>query len=453
MTPPENRFARAAQAAACLVALAAASCTDEPPIEDPACFETLPDLDGDGILSEGDCELTGVGAAVATLCENDPTLWIDNSACATETEQAILQGRDASVWGPMGWGFLISTNTEFGTWRDLNADSRVDDGELSTVPGFWGGPILDASGWTPATAVTAETAWFDADRDSVVTSAELIDLRPVFGAALTAPRITILADKPVVAAYVQEPQGGVVLAWHDLNGNHASDPGEALRFPSYQLVGLFPGALYYMDQATGSLMVWRSLDWVVDPGETSMIARVGRRCQRIVGHSGDSLTCIGSRTSGEWEYVHFFGPEADTVESTVLPGEVLSVTADGGSHVMLQLRRPGLPPMTWQDLDDNEVAEGREMFSLNVTSPTGEGVVSFRDGWFSAVNFVPAQIQGVISRVVDPATRLHEVFVKTRSPAGRYLGDPCTPEEPCALNLTCRISGAVAEPRCVPAAP
>ena len=296
---PAARWAGAVLAAA--AAVAAGGCADE--LSCPLAV----DIDGDGVLDEGDCEAQREAATVAALCRLEPELWRTADACAYEAaalerDVELIDGEGAIRAGnPIGGAahqsvFVAVTRDGVRTftsprWSELDGGGMPTDVEeapdwtVRRANGAFGTKVVDIDVTSGVLAVATDShLWFDADRDHHVARSEMIDVRSLSpDAAWHVAQLQEAGAAPTPVLVTTTPANAVV-AWRDADHDMRIGEGETLSvLPRGSVVGT-AGSLVIVDDHSvgGGYRTWSMQAWVADAAHLSP-SLVDRRCRQVVG--------------------------------------------------------------------------------------------------------------------------------------------------------------------------
>lgn len=412
-----------------------------------ACYERLPDLDGDGVQSEDDCALADEAAITRHLCGLDRDLWRTVDDCAVQEIHLVdtvpASAEDVATYlQPSGDGasmFLVVTRdglrvlvapdapTPVGTVGPANSTVW----QFSAVPGSWGRAMTGTGfGFQRRLASTNTALWFDANDDHLAQASEVTDLRPRFGDNIEVA--ATLSPDPDLHRLVSVISAGVLTLWFDRNGNAQVDIGETIEVGDVaRVLGIWSDGIVYLTQGEARYL---PLDiWPPDLSRFQTLDIDHQHCDRYF-RDGQCFDA-GARQLVSYDSAG----SMPTV--TMLPALTRHVDLFGGLRAQI-LSFPGQPGAgVWEDRDsdlhirDSEIATlPRTNRNFLIDSAMRERPSSYDD--------VDGDMVGVYAEGPDGNSSLitASIFAWRRRPAHHFLGDMCSSDAACAMGLTCEQS-------------
>lgn len=434
--------AAALAALAVLPALSSAGCTDDA----ATCHDSLPDLDGDGALTDADCALRDDAAVVRRVCETDRALWRTADACAAEVT-ARLDGLASGAIEPSvralpdnGHGTMFAVASAGALHLVTAPDPPVPAGQVgpldsavwqvSTAPGPWGPAITGVGvGHERSLVATSTAAWIDTDDDHALDAGERVALDPLGAGASIA---TMTGGGEAIVAVLTPAQALTIWRDRDRDGRIATSE----TVPVGGVTGVLGvGDAWIAYWRLGAAQYLPLEPWPPDPAAARALA-VEPWCEVYfepgVCRRGAALAVRDPET-GAWR-------------ETRLPGGTRRI--DWYGTFTFQVREPLVGPVGWQDRNGDLAMQDAEVSALPSASTRFlvDAAILARPGPAGGVG----DIVGVRLENLDDTSTVTavDVIARRRTPATRFAGDPCDDAAPCALGLVCRGSGDAPEPRC-----
>lgn len=404
-------------------------------VEFPPCESDLPDLDGDGAVSEADCELAGVGAAQRALCSDIEAWWTLPACRAVETATmrvATVVRSAKSISGPP-FRNVFATSDNLSVWSDLNDDGRYAQSEERVISASLNinhvelGPDV-VVGWGDRLAVV----WRDANYDGLPDIEEVAELELFpqgrqlmrFGTIYHAGSYALVYQAVPTPADPAPP----VRVWRDVDGDRQITSSEIVEIPSASLQDT-AGSSVHVQMADGR-RVWTPLPDTWTTGQATMrpATEQEERCVELVTLRSGNVLCrefpwLGSgllvSTPNSWQRIPL---SADMID--IFDDQVVAVRQSSDTWSTI-----------WTDVDHNlfpDPGELRAVVGRAVFLWARARVHSFRS--FPSGGYLLHTWHAVAST--------------------RFLGETCdAASQACAGGLVCRVSGNNPESRCVPPAP